>query len=1034
VTPAHEKLTNASKRGDAKAETHLAALERAYGRALRAAGRRSARAFRVAAEPLTASVDAKWTPSPTDAILNKPALEADTEKKTRKLHRLMLTSSAQTALEPFGISFDITAPTSQALLDAVGKRIQDGIASAIEEQIVNAIKDGYANGDSVARVAAKIEQTTDEISRPRAAALARTDLNALSNGGSLLAASVSGAAPYKVWIATEDSVTRETHSEADGQVVPIDGVFTVGGEECQYPGDPDLSDDESINCRCALGYADSMTASAAPRVALPRDFASWLDHQWEGDPTVIVASDGPDVSNLAMIAVYPALSEAEAIALDDGQDAEGMHVTLVFLGDADSFDADVAREAVADVAAAHPVLSGTVGGLGMFAPGPDGAPLIALPDVDGLTALREAVVQALAARGIVSPSEHGFLPHMTIDYRPIDDNVASTEIPWLDLDCLGQPLTFSSLSLTIAENRSDYRLGASPTDAVTSGGNMAATKSKFTKISEEISAERSMTLEAASEALTAEFEAAAAARLAAVRARLTENDADVFGDDELRAMILTFEALGFNPAVQAHAYQGAGGSPCEMCGLPLSAACHGVVASAELTEFTLTAADQGSTQWQATLCVEGEPTVDSGTKRLLAEGAISFLPLPLPLAIMDDSSHADVVMSAPVCGRIDQIWKAGNKWQAAGIFMDASADASVREMGARAAALVGEKMITGISVDLVDAEVEMMVYTPNGTDSPQELGDQIRDGGTSEYNLPEDIPEADVIESAEPDDLEYVLVFTSAKIAGATICPSQALTDATIAVVAGAEGKMTWRSETAWHLPSLTAAAAGMVPVEPPAEWFTEPEHDGPTPLTVTDDGQVYGHLALWGTCHTGKPGVCVTPPHSPSAYRNFHRGELKTAEGERVDVGVLTMNTGHAGLRLNAAATVAHYDDTGTVAAHVRASDGAYGIWLAGALNPKLSAEDARVLMAAPPSGDWRELNRGEGLDLFAALAVNVQGFPVPRPAARLVASGDEMERVALVAAGRFEVAVSDEAYARKLAVLAASADGIQGLASLVA
>jgi hypothetical protein len=48
------------------------------------------------------------------------------------------------------------------------------------------------------------------------------------------------------------------------------------------------------------------------------------------------------------------------------------------------------------------------------------------------------------------------------------------------------------------------------------------------------------------------------------------------------------------------------------------------------------------------------------------------------------------------------------------------------------------------------------------------------------------------------------------------------------------------------------------------AAWFRNPHLDGPTPLTVTDDGRVYGHLALWGTCHTGFDGVCIEPPHSP--------------------------------------------------------------------------------------------------------------------------------------------------------------------------
>lgn len=457
--------------------------------------------------------------------------------------------------------------------------------------------------------------------------------------------------------------------------------------------------------------------------------------------------------------------------------------------------------------------------------------------------------------------------------------------------------------------------------------------------------------------------------------------------------------------------------------------------TASLKDIELTASADGGTAWTATLCVAGVPTVDSGIKRLLDPDGGSWLPLPLPLAIMDDSPHADVVTEAPICGRIDRITVAGNVYQAAGIFCDGSDDPETAQMGARAVALVSERLITGISVDLVDTETEMMVYSSGIVDASEiEIAEVVE---TGEYQVPGEIPAGELDDVVEPDgdedDLEYVVCFTRWAIAGATICPVQALTRATISVVADATDPQVWRSETEWKLPALTASAAGLAPVKPPKDWFDDPKLNGPTPLTVTDDGQVYGHLALWGTCHTGRPGACVTPPHSPSQYRNFHRGELEAADGDRVHVGVLTMNTGHAGLRLNAASTVAHYDDTGTQAAHVRAGEDAHGIWLAGAVNPKLSAEDVRLLMAAPPSGDWREVTRGEGLDLFAALAVNVQGFPVPRAQARLVASGNDQERVALVLAGPTEPELSREQMARRLAVLAASADGVEGLAALV-
>jgi hypothetical protein len=206
---------------------------------------------------------------------------------------------------------------------------------------------------------------------------------------------------------------------------------------------------------------------------------------------------------------------------------------------------------------------------------------------------------------------------------------------------------------------------------------------------------------------------------------------------------------------------------------------------------------------------------------------------------------------------------------------------------------------------------------------------------------------------------------------------------------------------------SIKAAAgdvlvAAAIPTEPPADWFADPVLDGPTPVTVTADGRVYGHLALFGTCHIGMPRGCTTPPRG-GTYAYFHTGEVLTAGGEPVAVGHLTFGTGHADMGANALAAASHYDDTGTVAADVRAGEDAHGIWVAGALRPHLSDEQIREFRAAPLSGDWRRI--GGRLELVAALAVNTPGFPVPRTRARvLVASGHEQAVIAATPPEEFE------------------------------
>jgi hypothetical protein len=183
----------------------------------------------------------------------------------------------------------------------------------------------------------------------------------------------------------------------------------------------------------------------------------------------------------------------------------------------------------------------------------------------------------------------------------------------------------------------------------------------------------------------------------------------------------------------------------------------------------------------------------------------------------------------------------------------------------------------------------------------------------------------------------------------------------------------------------------------PPAEWFEDPQLDGPTATTVTADGRAYGHLACWGTCHIGFHGKCVTPPRSASDYAYFlvHSTRAALADGRLVDipVGYGTVGTGHADVKLGAMETVEHYDNTGTVAFEYNMGEDEHGIWFAGRMLPGLSPEMEHKARGAVFSGDWRTV-RGK-LELVASLAVNVPGFPVPRVR---VASG---QPVALVAAG---------------------------------
>lgn len=380
-------------------------------------------------------------------------------------------------------------------------------------------------------------------------------------------------------------------------------------------------------------------------------------------------------------------------------------------------------------------------------------------------------------------------------------------------------------------------------------------------------------------------------------------------------------------------------------------------------------------RWEGVIAREGEMTGDG---RLIEDGALRWddLPIPLRVAFKDVGGHD----GAEVCGRIETVERRdGGDIYATGTFDLGSAT------GTEAFRQVSEQMSNGVSIDTDDVAFRVMeredanVPGARSDDSPDE-GGRVR-----------------VMQAASDDS---IMVIESARLRAATLVAVPAFATARIYAAGQApstpepperdensdSGEKMARSADADPLSrdSLTAAA---IPTDPPEAWFKDPQLTGPTALVVEDDGRVYGHIAAWGTCHIGQVGKCVEPPTSPSNYAYFRTGALKTAEGTSVAVGHLTMGTGHAGPKDSANAAAEHYDNTGTVFADVAAGEDAYGIWVAGSLRPGITAEQVRVARSAPISGDWRTI-RGS-LELVGALAVNVPGFPVPRPRG-LLASGE--------------------------------------------
>lgn len=249
------------------------------------------------------------------------------------------------------------------------------------------------------------------------------------------------------------------------------------------------------------------------------------------------------------------------------------------------------------------------------------------------------------------------------------------------------------------------------------------------------------------------------------------------------------------------------------------------------------------------------------------------------------------------------------------------------------------------------------------------------------YSVTEQLEAGVVGPSVDLDDIEYVmdeaerLIITRWRVAGATLVSIPAFADVSLTLdPLPAEPVEAVEVGDHWAAWDLTASAAEQLP---PADWFQRPDVDRLTPLTVTDTGRVFGHIAGWDTCHVGLPG-CVTPPSSPTGYTYFHVAEQRTADGATLPVGTLVAGPRHADAQLAFRAAQEHYDDPSAAVARVVAGEDEHGIWVAGWLLPGATTEALDVFRSSPVSGDWRRV--GGALELIGVCSVNTPGFPVPR------------------------------------------------------
>lgn len=258
----------------------------------------------------------QWSPPATDELVDSDKLVKQLRGKTDPVRLAVVETMTTEAVERVGLSFDVTNPHTAKVLAQSASQVQH-IADTTRKNVRSIIDSSYQEGLSIPDTAKAIRVGMGEASVARATLIARTELAGVVNGGSLSAtqivADVTGEALYKAWMTGGGArfPRHELDDGLDGQTVPLDDYFSVGGYDLEYPGDPAGPPEEVCNCRCAIEYTDTLDGTAPPAEDLEAPMIDTADEVSELSPQELM--DGAAVGDAAVSA---ALGDAAAVSDD----------------------------------------------------------------------------------------------------------------------------------------------------------------------------------------------------------------------------------------------------------------------------------------------------------------------------------------------------------------------------------------------------------------------------------------------------------------------------------------------------------------------------------------------------------------------------------------------------------------------------------------------------------------------------------------------------------------------------------------------
>lgn len=145
-----------------------------------------------------------------------------------------------------------------AYFRSYGGEMITSLTATMVETVIDEIKKATELNETVQQMRKRIKSTVTNRTfyNWQALRIARTETSIAMNSAKELSGITSGVKMDKIWIARLDGRERQSHMDANQQVVDQNELFKVGGYKMKYPCDRSQGapGKEIISCRCSYGY------------------------------------------------------------------------------------------------------------------------------------------------------------------------------------------------------------------------------------------------------------------------------------------------------------------------------------------------------------------------------------------------------------------------------------------------------------------------------------------------------------------------------------------------------------------------------------------------------------------------------------------------------------------------------------------------------------------------------------------------------------------------------------------------------------